>query len=313
MRWFNPYYINKSLGKTLGALSIIIAFGLWILLSSTGLVGAEKLPPPTQVAKAFVTLTWSSTEQPVQVDMPWEGLGNVNCSQVCQFEEENVTEITCEVDDGLLLCDGKTEVSKSILFDATKASVFRVFTATLFSLFIGLPVGMLMGASARINAFLSPIVDPMRSAPVVVFMPLFIMWLGIGEPMKISFLILCAVLQLIPAVRDAVIAVNKNYWISGVDLGATPLESVWHNVIPLAKPRIFTAVINSVSTMWTYITVAEYVNADKGLGQLIQNAKRFSAMDQVFVGIFVIIFLSLITYQGMMFIKNKLYPWEGEV
>jgi ABC-type nitrate/sulfonate/bicarbonate transport system permease component len=64
--------------------------------------------------------------------------------------------------------------------------------------------------------------------------------------------------------------------------------------------------------MWTYITVAEYVNADVGLGQLIQNARRFSAMDQVFAGIAVIIALALITYQLMLAMKRRLYPWETQ-
>ena len=81
----------------------------------------------------------------------------------------------------------------------------------------------------------------------------------------------------------------------------------------MAMPRIADAIIASVSIMWTYITVAEYVNAEKGLGQLIQNAKRFSAMDQVFVGIIVIVALALITYQLMVWLKQRLYPWESEL
>jgi ABC-type nitrate/sulfonate/bicarbonate transport system permease component len=75
-------------------------------------------------------------------------------------------------------------------------------------------------------------------------------------------------------------------------------------------PRIFDGVIVAVSLMWTYITVAEYINAKEGLGQLIQNARRFSAMDQVFVGIIVIMGLALLTYQLMRLARNRLYPWE---
>jgi ABC-type nitrate/sulfonate/bicarbonate transport system permease component len=65
--------------------------------------------------------------------------------------------------------------------------------------------------------------------------------------------------------------------------------------------------------MWTYITVAEYVNAKAGLGQLIQNARRFSAWDQVFAGIIVIIALALVTYQAMLFAKRRLYAWETQL
>jgi ABC-type nitrate/sulfonate/bicarbonate transport system permease component len=56
--------------------------------------------------------------------------------------------------------------------------------------------------------------------------------------------------------------------------------------------------------------VAEYVNAQEGLGQLIANAKRLSAMDQVFAGIIVIIGVALLTYQALMWLKQSLYKWE---
>ena len=71
------------------------------------------------------------------------------------------------------------------------------------------------------------------------------------------------------------------------------------------------AITVSVSVMWTYITVAEYVNAREGLGQLIQNSRRFSAMDQVFAGIMVIVALALLTYQGMRLIRAHVYSWEA--
>lgn len=80
----------------------------------------------------------------------------------------------------------------------------------------------------------------------------------------------------------------------------------------MAMPRIADSIIVSVSLMWTYITVAEYVNAGSGLGQLIQIARRFSAMDQVFAGILVIVIVALISHQLMTFAKRKLYPWETQ-
>lgn len=79
----------------------------------------------------------------------------------------------------------------------------------------------------------------------------------------------------------------------------------------MAMPRIADGVIVSISVMWTYITVAEYVNAKVGLGQLIANSKRMSSMPKVFVGIFVIVALALITYAGMTWLKKKLFPWEA--
>ena len=199
---------------------------------------------------------------------------------------------------------------KSMLLDATLSSISRVAMAGIAVVFIGVPFGILLGASPTLNAMFSPILDPFRSAPVVAFLPLFVMWFGIDEFMKVSFLFVGAVVYLIPMVRDAVKAVPSQYYISAQDIGGTQWECIFKALVPMAMPRIADSIIVSVSLMWTYITVAEYVNAGSGLGQLIQNARRFSAMDQVFAGILVIVVVALISHQLMTFAKKKFYPWE---
>lgn len=200
---------------------------------------------------------------------------------------------------------------QSMLLEATLASLTRIGLAALLVIFIGIPIGILLGASPRLNAFFSPLIDPFRSAPVVALLPLFVMWFGIGEQMKITFLFMGAVVYMIPLVRDAMLSVPYRYWEACRDLGGTQIECILRGVLPIAAPRIFDAMIVSTSILWTYITVAEYVNADNGLGQLIQNARRFSAMDQVFAGIIVIIALALITVTTLSWIKRRVYFWEG--
>jgi ABC-type nitrate/sulfonate/bicarbonate transport system permease component len=204
-------------------------------------------------------------------------------------------------------------MSNGMLVDATLASMQRIALAALATVAIGVPLGVLMGAAPKINAVFSPIVDPFRSAPIVAFLPLFVMWLGIDELMKVSFLVAGAIVYLIPMVRDAIRSVPSQYLVSAQDIGAKPMEAVVKVLVPLALPRIVDAIIVSVSLMWTYITVAEYVNAGSGLGQLIQNARRFSAMDQVFVGILTIVVVALLTYQIMMHIKHRLFKWETQL
>ena len=201
---------------------------------------------------------------------------------------------------------------QSLLLTATLWSVGRLLAAGVLVILIGIPIGIAMGAAPKVNAVLSPLIDPFRSAPVVALLPILVMWLGIDEAMKISFLFLGAVVYLIPMVRDAIQAVPQSYWIGARDLGASPWECITKAVVPMAMPRIADAVIVAFSVMWTYITVAEYVNAGAGLGQLIQNARRFSAWDQVFASIIVIIALALATYQLMSWAKRKLYPWETQ-
>ena len=199
----------------------------------------------------------------------------------------------------------------SQLFAAIVASVTRVLIASAFVLAIGIPTGIMMGSSPSLNASISPLIDPLRSAPIVAILPILVMWFGLGEDMKIIFLFLGAVVYMVPMVRDAIKAVPYTYWESARDLGATKFECISRAVLPMAMPRIADGIIVSVSIMWTYINVAEYVNAGTGLGSLIQNAKRFSAMDQVFAVIVVIILLATLTFQGMTYLKRKIYPWEG--
>jgi len=199
-----------------------------------------------------------------------------------------------------------------LLLDATLASVSRIGIATVVTIGIGVPVGLLMGASPRINAALGFLLDPFRSAPIVTVLPILVMWLGIGETLKVVFLFLGAVVYLIPMTRDAMLAVPKQTFILLKDLGATDFEAIRLGVLPMALPRIWDAMTVSVSIMWTYITVAEYVNAKSGLGSMIQTSKRFSAMDQVFAGIIVIVALALLTNTVLVFLKGRLFAWETE-
>ena len=331
---WNPYLPLSKATKRISTFgSLLFVLITWSLLSGLNIIGSNKLPSPWDVGKAFGTLTWSESKQEKTAEKSLSELSLSleendplpveQCSEVCLplFEDSQITNIEeCEIDwkdtqypDGILWCKTSVLEGQSLLFEATYWSVSRVFLATLATLLIGLPLGILMGSSTKINAILSPIVDPLRSTPVVAILPILVIWLGIGEVMKIAFLVLGAIVFLIPMVRDALQAVPQTYWISARDLGATEWESVQKAVLPMAMPRIADAIIASVSIMWTYITVAEYVNAEKGLGQLIQNAKRFSAMDQVFVGIIVIVALALITYQLMVKLKQNLYPWESEL
>jgi ABC-type nitrate/sulfonate/bicarbonate transport system permease component len=199
---------------------------------------------------------------------------------------------------------------KSALATATMWSVGRVAAASLLVIVIGIPLGVLMGASPKLNAVFSPLIDPFRSAPVAALLPIMVMWFGIGEFMKIAFLFVGSIVYLTPLVRDAVRAVPEEYMIAAKDIGATPWECITKVLVPLAMPRIMDAVIVGVSVSWTYITVAEYVNAQEGLGQLIANARRLSATDQVFAGIIVIIGVALLTYQSLMGLKRHFFRWE---
>ncbi len=202
-------------------------------------------------------------------------------------------------------------ISGSPLLSATLWSVRRVVLAVLLMVGVGVPLGVAMGASPRIDAALSPLIDPLRYAPITAFLPLFIMWFGIEERMKVAFLWFGGVVYLIPLVRDAIRSVPLDFVVQAEDLGLSGIETVRHVLVPLALPRIADAIVVDFGLAWTYIVVAEYVNAREGLGNLIQVARRLSATDQVFALIAVILALALATDGSLRWLKRRLFPWEG--
>lgn len=204
--------------------------------------------------------------------------------------------------------EGGTE---SPLLVAAAWSTGRVLAAVALMVLTGVPLGIWMGASTRAEAVLGPLVEPLRYAPITAFLPLFILWFGIEESMKVAFLWFGGVVYLVPMVRDAVRAVSVDHIVQAEDIGFTPWETVRHVLVPLALPRIADAVIVDVGIAWTYIVVAEYVNAKEGLGMLIQVARRLSATDQVFALIATILALAWVTDTTLRALRRRLFPWEA--
>lgn len=284
---WNPHEpISGGLRVGLGIASIVFGLLLWSGLSVSGVV----LPDHVK-------------ERAIADD------GTVDVEHMNKLKK-NFLPAPWQVFDGIVqMAEGKGALN---LGGAALWSARRVALAVLLVVVVGLPIGILMGSSAQVNGFLSPLVDPLRSAPVVAVLPVVVLWFGIGETSKVVFLWLGASVFFIPMVRDAIVSVPRQHLVLADDLGASPLEAIRHSVLPLAMPRIVDAVIVAVGIEWTYITVAEFVNAKQGLGFLIQTHKRLGATPKVFGGILVILLLALVTDQLLKFLKRRLYPWETE-
>lgn len=206
-----------------------------------------------------------------------------------------------------------TMIANGSLITATLWSTGRVVVATLLTMLVGIPVGVAMGGLPKVNAVLSPILDPLKSSPTPALLPLLIMWAGIGEETKILFLFISSIVYLAPLVRDSLRSVPQSHWNVAVDLGATKFEAIRMVLLPLALPRIWDAVGVCLALCWTYIPMSEFIASDAsaGLGNLIQTAQRFSATDQVLTGIFSIVIVALLSSRLMDWGKRKLFPWEG--
>jgi NitT/TauT family transport system permease protein len=196
------------------------------------------------------------------------------------------------------------------LFEAIWASTWRILISFVAAAVVALPLGILMGAFEPINRLMEPVMAPLRYMPISAFIPLLILWLGIGESQKIAFLFLGVFVYLLPVVVTAVRAVPEELVQTALTLGASKAQVIRTVLVPAALPDIFDSfrVMNAIS--WTYVILAEFVNARQGLGYMIQLAGSHLKTAQVFSGIIVIGVIGLVTDAIIRGLNRALFRWR---
>jgi ABC-type nitrate/sulfonate/bicarbonate transport system permease component len=189
------------------------------------------------------------------------------------------------------------------------ASLYRVSMGFLLSALVSIPLGLLMGTFPAIKYFCSPILDPLRFLPISALVPLFIVWFGIDDLQKIVFLFVGTFVYMLPLVVEAVENVEEVYLQTATTLGASKTQLVRHVLIPGSLPAIGEAlrVMNGIG--WTYVILAEVINARYGLGALITVAGKRSHVDQIFALVLVILVIGVATDQILRFVNKQLFSW----
>lgn len=149
-----------------------------------------------------------------------------------------------------------------------------------------------MGSFAAADSALDPIVSAAKSIPTTAFIALVILWFGVEEKAKIVFLFLGGIFYMLILVRDAVAGVREELVRIAQDLNASASRTIFSVLLPAAMPRIWDGITVCNGIMWTYVLLAEYINAKNGLGYLINIAGRLQRSDQAFAGVIIIGLLS---------------------
>ena len=188
-------------------------------------------------------------------------------------------------------------------------SLYRVGMGFALSAAVAIPLGLLMGTFPAVKAFFAPLVDPLRFLPISALVPLFLVWFGIEETMKIMLLFVGTFVYLLPLVVEAVENVDEVYLQTATTLGASRWQLVSQVLIPGSLPAIGEAlrVMNGIG--WTYVILAEIVNARYGLGHLITVAGKRSHVDQIFAGVIVILLIGVLTDQLIRLVNKRLFAW----
>jgi NitT/TauT family transport system permease protein len=191
-------------------------------------------------------------------------------------------------------------------------SFYRIFMGFIIAVIIGLPLGILVGTFKIAEGVVQPFTEFLRYMPVPAFVPLIMVWFGIDESAKMMVILLGTLFQLIPMVADHVRAVPEDLLSAVYTLGANRRTVIMKVIIPAIAPRIMDTLRIMMGWAWTYLTVAELVAANSGLGYNILKAQRFLKTDVIFGGILIIGLLGLLTDRLFTAVNRKLFSWvEG--
>lgn len=189
------------------------------------------------------------------------------------------------------------------------ASVEVVVIGFLVSSLVAVPLGLMMGSFRIVQAFLEPLVNFIRYLPVTSFVPLFILWIGIGIEQRVTVIIFGVFFQQLVMIADVSKGISKDLLNASYTLGASRRDVVLHVLGPASLPGILDTLRVTMGWAWTYLVVAELVAASSGLGYISLKAMRGFQVDVIFLAIAIIGLLGLITDQLFRLLRLKVASW----
>lgn len=191
-------------------------------------------------------------------------------------------------------------------------SCWRVLAGFVVSAVIGVPMGIAMGTFKSMDSLFAPFVGTVRYMPVTAFVPLIIIWVGLGEESKILIVMLGVVLYNAIMVADAVKFIPNEMINVAYTLGARRREVLFKVIIPATFPSVLDTIRVNISGAWNYLVIAELVAAQSGLGFRIIQAQRFLQTEKVLFCIAVIGLIGLVIDYALKWISQKLTPWADQ-
>ncbi len=197
------------------------------------------------------------------------------------------------------------------LWEHVLASVQVVLIGFVISSIVAVPLGLTMGTYRIVQAALDPLVNFIRYLPVTSFVPLFILWIGIGIEQRVAVIIFGIFFQQLVMIADSARSVQRDLVNAAYTLGTKRGDTVFHIVFPATLPNVLDVLRVTMGWAWTYLVVAELVAARSGLGYISLKAMRGFQVDVIFMAIAMIGILGLCTDQLFRGIRRLVAPWAN--
>jgi ABC-type nitrate/sulfonate/bicarbonate transport system permease component len=190
------------------------------------------------------------------------------------------------------------------------ASLSRVLQGFAIAAVAGVALGMAVGRSRLLEALVDPMLELLRPIPPLAFLPMMVLWFGIGEASKISFIAYAAFFPIFTTTLEGIKYVDPLLLRAAASLGASRRDLFRYVVLPAATPSIITGLRLGFGLSFFVIVAAEFIAADRGLGYLINDARTFFLVSQMLLGAAVIGLIGFGFNRLLRLLEARLLRWR---
>jgi NitT/TauT family transport system permease protein len=197
------------------------------------------------------------------------------------------------------------------LYSHVLASLMRTFLGFAGAALLAVPIGLGIGYSPVLYAIISPFFSVLRPMPAIAFIPLVILWFGIGEFSKVLLIFFTSFLYITLNAAAGVKAVPIDLIRAARSLGVTEPQLFFHVILPECLPYVFTGLKIGAAVSWAVVVAAELVAAQRGLGYIIMDGATFFRITDVYVGILLIGVIGFGIERTLSAIERRIVHWAG--
>lgn len=186
----------------------------------------------------------------------------------------------------------------------------RVFTGVLYAVLIGIPIGLLMGYSQTAMQAISPVINSVRQVPIMAWVPLAIIWFGLGDGPTVFLITMSAIFPLIINTIAGVQGIDPSYYNAARSMGASLSNIIRDIVVPGALPNILTGCRLAMGFGWMSVICAEFIATSAGFGFLMVEAQVRLETAQLYALMFMSGLVGFVIDKGFLMIEKKLTAWR---
>jgi sulfonate transport system permease protein len=193
------------------------------------------------------------------------------------------------------------------------ASTARVVAGYLIGTTLALAVGSLVGLSGTARSLLDPSFQALRAIPSLAWVPLLLLWLGIGEAPKLAMIAIGAFFPIYMGVVAGIRGVDRKLVEVARLMRLRPHALVRRVLLPAALPSVMTGLRNGLSLAWMFMVAGELIAASSGLGYLLTDGRETSRADLVLAAIVLLAVLGQLSDTAMAWLERRLLAWRDVV